>query len=90
MNDAESPMSLVTAGNTYNPSLLVLRRKGYDLWLEKGGNSNLWCARKGKQSLMAYTGPELLGLVILAEELGTNWNQQKPDILEELLAKMEE
>ena len=33
---------------------------------------------------MAYSGPELLGLVDLWEHLGENWNQQKPDILGEL------
>ncbi len=27
--------SLVASGNTYNPSLVVLRQKGYELWLEK-------------------------------------------------------
>ncbi len=27
---------LVAAGNTYNPSLIVLRQKGYEIWLEKG------------------------------------------------------
>ena len=27
--------SLVASGNTYNPSLIVLRQKGYKLWLEK-------------------------------------------------------
>jgi hypothetical protein len=39
----------------YNPSLIVLRNKGYDLWLEKGENGSLWCARKGDQSFLAYT-----------------------------------
>jgi hypothetical protein len=76
---------LVASGNTYNPSLLVLRRKGYQLWLEKGDNGSLWCAKKGDKSFLAYTGPELLGLVTLREELGEEWNQQTPDIYSELL-----
>ena len=82
--------SLVASGNTYNPSLIVLRQKGYDLWLEAAEDSSLWCARKGDQSFLAYSGPELLGLVVLWEHLGENWNQQRPDILGELTDKMDE
>ena len=81
---------LVASGNTYNPSLIVLRQKGYDVWLEKGHSGSLWCAKKGDQSFLAYTGPELLGLVVLWEHLGKNWNQQKPDIYGELIEKIEE
>jgi hypothetical protein len=81
---------LVASGNTYNPSLIVLRNRGYELWLEKCDDASLWCARKGSQTFLAYTGPELLGLVTLWEELGNNWNQQKPDIYAELLEKVEE
>jgi hypothetical protein len=33
---------------------------------------------------MAYSGPERLGLVVLWENLGEDWNQQKPDLLGEL------
>ncbi len=80
--------SLVASGNTYNPCLIVLRNKGYELWLEQGDEQTLWCARKGDQSFLAYSGPELLGLVVLWEHLGDNWNQQKPDVYEELIDKM--
>ena len=82
--------SLVASGNTYNPSLIVLREKGYDLWLEKGDNGSLWCAKKGDQSFLAYSGPELLGLVVMWEHLGENWNQQAPDIYGELIDRLEE
>jgi hypothetical protein len=88
--DTQVASSLVASGNTYNPSLIVLRQKGYDLWLEKGENGSLWCAKKGEQSFMAYTGPELLGLVVLWEHLGENWNQQQPDVYGELIDKLEE
>jgi hypothetical protein len=82
--------SVVASGNTYNPSLIVLRNKGYDLWLEKGENGSLWCARKGARRFLAYSGPELLGLVTLWESLGENWNQQDPDLLGELTDRMED
>jgi hypothetical protein len=80
--------SLVASGNTYNPSLIMLRDKGYELWLEKGDEGSLWCARKGEQSFLAYSGPELLGLVILWEHLGGNWNQQQPDLYGELIDRI--
>jgi hypothetical protein len=82
--------SLVASGNTYNPRLIVLRDKGYDLWLEKGDSGSLWCAKKDDQSFLAYSGPELLGLVVLWEHLGENWNQQTPDIYNEPINSMEE
>jgi hypothetical protein len=80
--------SLVASGNTNNPCLLVLRQKGYDLWLESGENQTLWCARKGDHRFLAYSGPELLGLAVLWEQLQDDWNQQQPDIYEELIDKM--
>jgi hypothetical protein len=83
--------SLVASGNTYNPSLIVLRDKGYDLWLEKAEDgSSLWCARKGDDRFLAYSGPELLGLVVLREHLGADWNQQRPDIYGELIDRMQD
>jgi hypothetical protein len=86
----QTESTLVASGNTYNPSLIVLRSKGYDLWLEHGENGSLWCARKVEQSFLAYSGPELLGLVTVWEHLGENWNQQQPDIYSELLDKLED
>ena len=82
--------SLVASGNTYNPSLIVLRDKGYDLWLEKADDgSSLWCARKGEHRFLAYSGPELLGLIVLWENLGENWNQQSPDVYGEPVDRMD-
>ena len=74
--DTQVQSCLVASGNTHNPSLIVLRQKGYELWLEKDEKGSLWCAKKEDQSFLAYTGPELLGLVVLWEHLGKNWNQQ--------------
>ena len=81
---------LVASGNTYNPCLIVLRKKGYEVWLEKGDTSSLWCAKKGDQRFLAYTGPELLGLATLWETLGNNWNQQDPDIYSELIDRIDD
>ncbi|HVA51159.1 MAG TPA: hypothetical protein VNH11_32760 [Pirellulales bacterium] len=84
------PANLVASGNTYNPSLIVLRDKGYELWLEKAENGSLWCARKNGHSFLAYSGPELLGVVTLWECLGDHWNQQTPDVLGELFEKRDD
>ena len=89
MNTQVGPC-LVASGNTYNPSLLVLRQKGYHLWLEKGENGTLWCASKDDHSFLAYNGPELLGLVALWEQFGTDWNKQTPDLFSELIEEMAE
>jgi hypothetical protein len=80
--------SLVSSGNTNNPCLIVLRQKGYELWLEKGEDQTLWCARKDEHRFLAYSGPELLGLVTLWEHFGDDWNRQNPDIYEELIDKI--
>ena len=88
--ETKAPPSLVASGNTYNPCLLVLRDKGYDLWLEKSEEGSLWCARKGDQQFLAYSGPELLGLVVLWEHYGESWNRQSPDIYGDLADKMDD
>jgi hypothetical protein len=76
--------SLVAAGNTYNPSLLVLKEKGYDLEREEEGDTVLWRAIKGDCSFTGYSPPELLGIVSLWEAFGETWNRQLPDLLTEL------
>ena len=88
--EAQLESCLVASGNTYNPCLIVLRQKGYEMWMEKGDDGSLWFAKKGSQTFLAYTGPELLGLVTLWEQLGQAWNQQGPDIYSELIEKLEE
>ncbi len=80
-------MGLIAAGNTYNPTLLVLREKGYRLQATTmtDGAETLWTAYRGEDSFSAYSPPELLGIVVLWETFGPNWNQQKPNLLDELL-----
>lgn len=76
--------SIVAAGNTYNPCLLILRGKGYELSAEESGERLLWNAKKDSHSFMGYSPPELLGIVVLWESYGTNWNQQRPDLIGEI------
>ena len=88
--EREKLSSLTAAGNTYNPSLTVLRDKGYDLWVEEGAESLIWSAAKDGHEFAGYSPPELLGIVVLWEHLGEHWNRQRPDILRELCGKMED
>jgi hypothetical protein len=88
--DTQIESCLVASGNTYNPCLIVLRQKGYEVWLEKGNHGSLWCAQKGDRSFLAYNGLELLGLAVLWEELGEGWNKQTPDIYSELIDELED
>ena len=76
--------SLAASGNTYNPCLLMLKSKGYCLWAEESGERLLWNASKGCHSFMAYSPPELLGIVSLWEAFADNWNQQEPDLVVDL------
>jgi hypothetical protein len=78
--------SLVAAGNTTNPALLVLRSKGYALQIEQEGDeATVYIARKDGREFLGYSAAELLGLVTLWENLGEDWNKQEPDVLTELL-----
>ena len=82
----EPRFCLVAAGNTTNPSLIVLQSKGYQLRIgqEKDARTCYVATKEGRE-FFGYSGPELLGLVALWENLGDDWNRQKPDILGELL-----
>jgi hypothetical protein len=78
-------MSLTAAGNTYNPCLLLLRDKGYVLSTEQADKRVIWCAEKNSHTFTAFSPPELLGIVVLWESQGAEWNRQQPDILGEVL-----
>jgi hypothetical protein len=80
----ETPTSLVAAGNTYNPCLLILRDRGYRLWAEESGERLLWNASKDGHCFAGYSPPELLGIVVLWECFGDEWNRQRPDLLGEV------
>ncbi len=80
--------SIVAAGNTYNPCLLILRSKGFRVWAEEGNDTLLWNAEKESCTVLAYSPPELLGMATLWETFGNNWNQQEPDFIGEIMESM--
>ena len=51
--------------NVYNTALVVLRRKGYQVWSEDGGNT--YCAERDGWDFRADSPTGLLGLVAIFE-----------------------
>ncbi len=79
-----------SAGNTFNPCLLAIRAKGYEikLWFIKHGDDEYmtnWDAEKEGQSFSATTPQELLGLIAMWEVRGDDWQTgDEPNIFDEL------
>jgi len=61
-------------------------REGYKLWFEVSVGRVLWRASKQSHYFLAYSGPELLGIVALWERYGEEGMIAEPDILAELSA----
>ena len=84
-------LNLASAPNTTNPTLCILRNKGYDLEVKNIKDEFcLYIAIKDRRRFVANSGPELLGLVTLSEHLGDNWHEQLstiPDIIEEVMTE---
>jgi hypothetical protein len=80
-------MTLVASGNTWNPCLQILRRRGYQLAALREKDDLSWTATRGSDSFLASSPLELLAVVQLAEELGPDWNRQKPNLIEELITR---
>jgi hypothetical protein len=71
------------------PALLVLREKGYDLWIEptdEEGELSDYRAEKGGRQFSATCPVSLLGLVAMQEARGDDWRWKpsEPDINDEL------
>ena len=78
-------MKIAQAGNTENPAVLVLLSKGYTISCriyppgspdEPGGNYGAQfelVAEKDGNTFMARDGPALLGIVMIGELRGPNW-----------------
>jgi len=80
-------LAIHAAGNTYNPCLLILAEKGYGLSSDELENGMIYSAEKGENRFSGFSPPELLGIVVLGETFGGNWNRQQPDLLAGVLAK---
>jgi len=90
----EPSFTLASAGNTINPALFVLRKKGYHLLVTNlSDGSCLYIAQKDRRRFVGNSAPELLGLVTMWEHLGDFWRDQLseiPDILPEVILDEDE
>jgi hypothetical protein len=71
-------MKLAEAMNTYNPSLFIIKNKGFDIKTRLNENQDeieRWIAQKQDLEIIAFNPLSLLGLVIIAEQYGENWRQ---------------
>jgi hypothetical protein len=70
---------LADAMNTYNPALLVLQERGYKIWLELSEDESelgTWWASKDEADFAAFDPLRLLGLVIIWEQRGVQWERK--------------
>jgi hypothetical protein len=80
---------------TNNPSMLLVRAKGYKAWIRiyrkksDGSVRTLYFAATEDVSLTAWSGAELLGLVTLWETHGRDWCRQEPDALTDIIDEEE-
>ena len=87
MTDDPIDWNIHVAGNTFNPCLIILRQKGWTLRAETDGDRLIWSALRNGVECSAFSPPELLGIVTLAETFGRDWNRQEPDIFGEILRR---
>jgi hypothetical protein len=73
--------SIVAAGNTFNPCLIILSEKGYRVTYTDGARQVLWHATNDTLTCSACSPPELLGIVAMREFFGADWNRQDPDLI---------
>ncbi|OWK44544.1 hypothetical protein [Fimbriiglobus ruber] len=84
MKEPERGVNIRIAGNTENPSLLVLRAKGYNLtlWFSKSASGEYhqnFDAEKDGCHFSATTAVELLGLVAMWEVRSDEWQTRPPE-----------
>jgi hypothetical protein len=77
--------SLSSTFGTHNPALLILRQKGYEIFIvrDQGGGPSTFIATAPGRRFAADGGAELLGLVTIWEHFGEDWKRQNPDVMNE-------
>ncbi|NDV60550.1 hypothetical protein [Bacteroides sp. 519] len=71
-------MKLAEAMNTYNPALLEIKRRGYEISLElteDGLTISTWKAMRNNIEVFGFNPLSLLGLIVIADQYGENWRQ---------------
>jgi hypothetical protein len=84
---SDEPLYLVAAGNTQNPCLVLLRRKGYSIHVqfEESTERLNWFASGPGGRFLADNPHDLLGLVTMGEYFGRDWKAEMENVLMEVL-----
>ena len=82
-------LTLVDAMNTYDPALLALRKRSYQILVRPAsdmGEGEEWLARKDGYELIASDPLRLLGLAAILESRGTDWqlSENEPHLYDAL------
>jgi hypothetical protein len=80
MENAMACQTIAAAGNTEVPAYLTLIKLGYTVDRIDQGGEELWTAKTGTLQLLAKGPLELLGLCLLSNERGPNWQACDDDI----------
>jgi hypothetical protein len=72
--------TIVAAGNTTVPAFLALKAKGFEVRVDRSGMRHRWIAETVDLKLIADNPLTLLGLVVLAESHGENWQASDAEI----------
>lgn len=73
-------VSIAAAGDVEVPAYLVLRARGYDIFISKRGQEETWHAEKDGNRFSAEGPIELLGVVSVFEVRGGNWRATDREI----------
>lgn len=78
-------MILKDAMNTYNPALEVIQNKGFKISIVDYEENFDWKAYNDKNEFIASDPLRLLGLIIIYENMGENWNDFKENHYDKIL-----
>ena len=79
----DDQLTIIAAGATSNPCLLLLDKKGYELFIQERDDKRcFYIAVKDKRRFVGDSAPEALGLVIMWEEMGDDWYEKLSDLPE--------
>jgi hypothetical protein len=87
----ERVLTIISAANTINPCLWVLRTKGYDLTVtNRSDKTCLYAAAKDGRCFGGISASEVLGLVAMWEYFGDDWHDKLsvlPDMLDGIVVE---
>ena len=78
-------MILKDAMNTYNPAIEVIQNKGFKISIVDYEENFDWKAYNDKNEFIASDPLRLLGLIIIYENKGENWNDFKENHYDKIL-----